>query len=368
MTTLMQASRQWMSRPDDERFVTLTDLHEFCDNSRRRSVGKVVSSRQVRAVPLNDDPEHKGLVVVGPSGNSVATTHWSFGQLASRAGAPAGYMRDLPAPLAADCINYGLHVNRDVDELGILLTVPEDRSDAVELRAVTGPNYGRIWNADITGLLVDRFGDGISGDWRVPGEFGKKVNVTKENTTLYASDRDMFVFLADEKNRIEVPNRRDGQPGSLARGAFFWNSEVGKSSWGMGLFLFDFVCKNRMVWGAEDYTEIRGIHTSGAPDRWLDQVVPALKAYANSSARPMQARIEAAQQKKIDDIETFLNNRFSKAQASAIAQVHEIEEGRPIESLWDAATAITAYARELPHQDVRVTFERKAGDVLKLAA
>ena len=62
----------------------------------------------------------------------------------------------------------------------------------------------------------------------MPGEFGERVTVKKENTTLYASDRDMFVFLADEENRIEIPGRRAGRSGSFARGFFVWNSEVGK--------------------------------------------------------------------------------------------------------------------------------------------
>jgi hypothetical protein len=39
----------------------------------------------------------------------------------------------------------------------------------------------------------------------VPGEFGNRVTVTKDNTTLFASDRDMFVFLADEENVILEP-------------------------------------------------------------------------------------------------------------------------------------------------------------------
>jgi hypothetical protein len=30
-------------------------------------------------------------------------------------------------------------------------------------------------------------------------------------TTLFASDPDMFVFLADEENRIELPGRRAGR-------------------------------------------------------------------------------------------------------------------------------------------------------------
>ena len=208
----------------------------------------------------------------------------------------------------------------------------------------------------------------MSGDWRVPGEFGKAVAVTKENTTLYASDRDMFVFLADEKNRIEVPNRRDGKAGGMARGFFVWNSEVGKMSYGFAMFLFDYVCCNRIVWGAQEYTEIRGRHTSSAPDRWLEEIVPAIKAYGNASEAPIVRAIEAAQAKKIDDVQAFLASRFTKGQATAMAAVHLAEEGRPIESLWDASTAVTAYARELPHQDARVDLERKAGLILDMAA
>ena len=81
--------------------------------------------------------------------------------------------------------------------------------------------------------------------------------MTKNNTTIYGSDRDMFVFLADEENRIVVPNRRNGQSGSLAKGFFVWNSEVGSQSIGAAFFLFDYACSNRIVWGAQDFKEIR---------------------------------------------------------------------------------------------------------------
>ena len=53
----------------------------------------------------------------------------------------------------------------------------------------------------------------------MPGEFGSRVTVTKDNTTLYASDRDMFVFLADEENRIELPNRREEESGPVFNGS-----------------------------------------------------------------------------------------------------------------------------------------------------
>lgn len=355
------ASRQWAERPDDERFISLDAMQEFLDHSREFSHARQVSSRALEVRPIAEDP--RGLVVCGPNGAAVAPTNWAFSQLAQRAGAPAGYMRALPAPLAADCLNYGLR-SRPVDDLGVLLY---KNSGPAELRAVTGSGYGRVWNADIVRALRSRFGDGVTGDFRVPGEFGKAVEVTKRNTTLYASDRDMFVFLADEDHRIEVPNRRDGKAGQLARGFFVWNSETGKCTLGIATFLFDYVCCNRIVWGATEYKEIRVRHSSGAPDRWIEEVAPAIERYANSSARTITAAIEDARAARIDDVAAFLNSRFTQAQARAMEAIHVAEEGRPIETLWDAATAVTAYARPIEYQDARVDLERAAGKILDLA-
>ncbi len=362
---LMQASRQWSSRPDDQRFISLLDLHEHVAASRKNSVAKVISSRQITVRPHQND-ELNGIEIIGPNGGPVVPTHWAFGQLCQRAGAPAKYMRQLPAPMVSDCINYGMHVARNVEDVGAML---HRNGGEPELRALTGPNYGRIWCESISGALIDRFGDGREGQWTVPGEFGKAVEVTKENTTLYASDRDMWIFLADEKNRIEIPNRRDGKSGSLARGFFLWNSEVGAESLGLATFLFDYACCNRIVWGAQQYKEIRVRHTSGAPDRWLEEVTPVLTAYSESSGAEVIDMVKVAQTTKIDKTKEFLRKRygFTSAQENAIQDAHMTEEGRPIETLWDAATGITAYARGLKHQDSRVAIERVGGKVLELA-
>ena len=371
MTTLMQASHQWMSRPNDQRFTSLIELAAATKAARDTSKAIVISSRSIEARPVEGD--HRGLVVVGPNGAPVAPTHWSFGQLAKMADAPAGYMRDLPAELAADCINYGL-ARRDIEDIGVLLRKPEatEGSPAMALMAaLTGPNYGRIWNHAIADKLIALFGDGVTGTWKVPGEFGKDVVVTKDNTTLFASDRDMFVFLADEKNRIEMKGRRPGLMGSLARGFFAWNSEVGAKSFGVGTFLFDYACSNRIVWGAEGYEEINIRHTASAPDKFLEEVAPALQSLSTASTTGITTALQAARDKRLGDtdaVDQFLLKRFTRAQTQAIKVVHMNEEARPIETLWDAVTGATAYAKQIQHQDARVELERKAGDILTLAA
>ena len=287
--------------------------------------------------------------------------------MAQRAGAPAAYLRGLPAPLAADCMNYGLK-SRDVEDIGVLL---RRENGIAQVAAVTGPGYGRVWNSTIADALVNRFGDGRTGDFKVPGEFGKDVEITKSSTTIYASDRDMFVFLADEKHRIEIANRRDGKPGTLARGFFVWNSEVGAQTFGVATFLFDYVCCNRIVWGAEDVKEIRIRHTTSAPNRWIEEVAPAIEKYANSSASSVVAAIEEARSKKLtgglaneNAVMEFLAKRFTKSQAKAIEAAHLADEGRPIETLWDAVVGATAYARGIGYQDERVQIEREAGKLM----
>jgi len=390
MTTLMQASRQWASRPADERFTSLHDLHAVSKKAREDSVQSVVSTRQIEVQPHPADPM-RGITIVGDHGQADPT-NWSFGQLASLAGAPASYLRKLPAPIVADAMNYGLRFNRDAEEVGVLRT-KQDISVAApgelfageipagssmernthqvaqhqELRAATGPRYGRVWNSDIVGAMIDKFGDGVTGNFRVPGEFGKLTPVTKANTTIYGSDRDMFVFLADETNRKEIKDRRDGQSGSLARGFFVWNSEVGSQSIGAAFFLFDYVCMNRIVWGVQEFKEMRLRHTASAPDRWLEEISPVLMEYSQASAAPIEQTIREAQQKRVDDdLEKFLRNRFSASESRAIQQAAIREEGRPIETLWDATAAVTAHAKSIPHQDTRVAMERKGGALLDL--
>lgn len=372
MSILTAASHQWATRPSDERFVSLLALQEHFHDQRDASRELVTASRKIEALP---DSDNSGLLLRGPTGGLAVPSHWAFGQLAALAEAPAGYLRTIPSPVAADCINYGLRFKRDVEDVGLLLAkgeAEEPGTAVVTARAITGPRYGRIWNDDIVTGLVDRFGDGLSGDFRIPGEFGKAVEVTGVNTTLYGGDRDMFVFLADEEHRVSIPSRRDGQPGELARGFFVWNSEVGAATFGIATFLFDYVCRNRIVWGSREYKQVTIRHTPRAPVRWLDEVAPALTRLAQSSTSSITDAITAARAARIEDsspdVSEFLAKRFGKRMPGILHDVAMEEEGRPIETIWDATCAVTAYARSLPHQDDRVALERKAGELLDLVA
>ena len=371
MTELMQASRQFATRPADQRFVSLSDMLAKMSLNRVTSKTQDCSTRQLTAMP--DPIDNRGLVLASPRGTLITPTHWSFGQLCAKAGAPAAYLRKLPSPMAADCLNYGLKLNGEPEDIALYMR--RDGVESISAQAVTSQRYGRIYNDEVTRKVMQMVGDGTGRDsaWSVPGFFGKPLDeITNANTTLYAGDRDMFIFLADEQNKIEIPNRRDGATGLLSRGFFVWNSEVGASTFGIAAFLFDYVCCNRIVWGATQYSEINLRHTSGAPDRFIEQAAPVLQAYSQGSAKPVHEIIRLAQETRCDSngtsVDDFLAKRFTAKMAKTLQAVSMAEEQHPIETLWDASCAVTAHAKSVVNQDERVQWERAGGELLQLAA
>jgi len=194
-----RVSSEWFSRSADERYLSLSELFAAVRSRAERSRTRTAESAAIR-VEANRDAERLVLLLPGED-ISLVPTHWSFGQLASLVGAPATYLRQLPAPLAGINLQYGLTSHRA--ELVKTLEVEDGR---VELRAVTGPDYGRIYDHELVTAVQRIAGDG-TGDtrWKVPGVldwstgiYNPRVDVTRDTTTLYASDRDVFLFLVDD--------------------------------------------------------------------------------------------------------------------------------------------------------------------------
>ena len=108
-------------------------------------------------------------------------------------------------------------------------------------------------------------------------------------------------------------------------------------------------------------------HTVSAPDRWKEELLPAIRSYMSGSASSIVAGIDAARKRRIEDVDGFLCTRFGTRMVDTLKSVHMAEEGRPIETAWDVVQAGTAYARGIEHMDARVDFERLASKVLVAA-
>ena len=138
---ISRVSSEWYSRPDDEKFLSLNELYDSVRRRADRARTRIVESRDVRVEASMDNAERLSLIVPGEA-EPIAPTNWSFGQLSSLVGAPASYLRGLPAALAGINLQHGLLSHRA--EQVKLLKTSEGRS---ELRAVTGPDYGRYLNS-----------------------------------------------------------------------------------------------------------------------------------------------------------------------------------------------------------------------------
>ncbi len=362
-----RVSSEWFFRPDDERYLSLSELYAAVRSRADRAEARTVESRAVRVEASRDNAERLALIVPGRE-TPLTPTHWSFGQLCGLVGAPSTYLRDLPAPLAAINLQHGLLTHRA--ELVKTLEADDGR---VELRAVTGPDYGRIWDHELVGAVMKIAGDG-TGDtrWKVPGVLdwatmthNPFVDVTKDTTTLYASDRDVFLFLVDDTHPIEAGRLPNGNPDLYFRGFYCWNSEVGSKTLGIASFYLRAVCMNRNLWGVEEFQEISIRHSKFAAQRFAHEAAPALANFARSSPAPFIAGVRAAREqivaRKDEDREAFLRKRgSSKGETAKVIAAVLNEEGHPPASVFDFVQGITAVARAKSHQDARLELESKA--------
>jgi hypothetical protein len=312
-----RVSSEWFSRPGDERYLSLSELFGAVRGCAERSRTRTAESAAIRVEANGDDAERLALMVRGED-VPLAPTHWTFGQLASFVGAPATYLRQLPAPLAGINLQYELTSHRA--ELIKTLEVEDGR---VELRAVTGPDYGRIYDHELVAAVQGIAGNG-TGDtrWKVPGVldwstgiYNPRVDVTRDTTTLYASDRDVFLFLVDDLNPIEAGRLPDGSPDLYFRGFYCWNSEVGARTLGIASFYLRAVCQNRSLWDVENFEEITIRHSKFAGSRFPHEAAPALTRFANSSPMPFVNGIKSARERivaRTDEERTdFLRRRGS---------------------------------------------------------
>ncbi|MEO8724243.1 MAG: DUF932 domain-containing protein [Sphingobium sp.] len=369
-----RVSSEWFSRPDDERYLSLTALYEAVLRRAERANARTVETRAVRVEASRDDVESLALILPGRD-QLVAPTHWSFGQLCSLVGAPSGYLRQLPGPLAGINLQHGLLSHR-----AELMKTLETEDGRVELRAVTGPDYGRIWDHELVAAVMKIAGDG-TGDtrWKVPGlldwstmTHNPFVEVTKDTTTLYASDRDVFLFLVDDAHPIEAGRLPNGDPDLYFRGFYCWNSEVGSKTLGMASFYLRAVCMNRNIWGAEGFEGISIRHSKFAANRFAHEAAPALESFATSSPMPFIAGIKAARERVVartdEDRTAFLRQRgFSRPETDKVIAAVLDEEGRPPASIFDFVQGITALARAKPHQDARLELEGRAAKLMAAA-
>lgn len=174
----------------------------------------------------------------------------------------------------------------------------------------------------------------------------------------------MFVFLVCDEATIEIGNAK------LGRGFFCWNSETGAATFGLTTFLFNSVCGNHIVWGADQVEELRIIHRNRALNHFYAEAVPVMNRFIEnreiddmiigSVSRAMEERIGDTKEEAFKRLQS---DQFTKGEVEK-AWEYGIAEGEDVRTTWGFIQGMTAYARNMPYIDKRVNLERRAGALL----
>jgi hypothetical protein len=351
-------SEQWAKRPMDQRFATLGDLRAKVAERKVQYLEKSAALEHMQ-VQATDD----GGIVLADKENAIPPamlTHWAFGQLCARAGAPAGYLRKLPAELATMDLQWSMETHEAKSDDGNDAKLLIQKNGATWLRAVTSPTYGRIYDLDVVDGIIRNVDQSI---WRVPSASYTGSEPLRA-TTIYGSDHDIFVFLVDEGRTIEA----DGE--ALKRGFYCWNSEVGATTFGLASFTYDRVCDNRIIWNCGNFKEMTIRHTSGGPHRFLAHAAPTLRRFAESSGKLIEATIVQAKATQVGKdrksvLEWMSARGFTKPQAAKAYDAAEADpRGYDPRTVWALVQGVTDSAHSVGFQDDRVDLEAKAGKLL----
>jgi hypothetical protein len=354
---IYSASHQWSTRPEDERFPTLQSLLDATKAYYQSAIEREATISDLRTEEVNGDVQ-----LVGRQNAPAKLTHWSFGQLASKVGAPAEYLRNIPATLACQNLNWGLKNLAEKSETASLLL---HNNGSLLLRAITSQKYVRIWNWEVAERLL-----GMQEYGWVPAEsdfnMAKDSDLARERD-LYASDHDMFVFLCNGESRVAEP----GNPEGLKRGIIVENSEVGSSALKMTKFLYRGRCGNHICWGVSKMMEISVRHVGDARNKW-SQYQYELKKYAESSVHEDEARISSAKTRIIADTKEQVLDRFGqrnlnlslKTLTAGYDATKPEEDGDP-RSVWGVVNGLTRFSQSLPYADQRIQIDRAAGKLME---
>lgn len=372
---LFQANKQWSTRPDDERFLTLQALYD----ATRAYAEKAYEKQDVSLDSLVIRPNGEEVEVVGKGGVPARISNWAFGQVAKYASAPADFLRELPAEKTADILNFRLNqrVSKLAADAMLKVNLLFHQNGGLLVRAFTSEKYSRFWNWEIAERLLELQAKGwipAVPTFNTRQQGGVTVDAAgrpvDKSTAIYASDHDLFAFIMHPDRVVKEGGKENG----LFKGLIAVNSEVGAAKLRLMRFYYREMCGNHIIWGAEDVVDLSVRHVGdirGKVKVWEAEI----RKYLDSSTSEDEAKIEMARKKNIAGTkDEVLDALFGKRQLGLSRKVLEAsyeavvpeQDGSP-NTYWGMAQGLTRYSQTTPYADKRTALDSAAGRIIEMA-
>lgn len=371
MTTIATASREYANRPADERFPSVQALVDNALTQQNASKSVAYNLKDLKIVTSASAAGTERPMVQSPKG-VADMSHWAFGQFSRMIGAPAAYLRTLPADIAARAMNHGIAATPAGTTAQLLVQAPNGRPTPL-IRAATSKSYGRVWDAALYSAVNETLCK-TDARWTLPPTW------TGESAGAYRGDRDSFLILVNGGSIVTDPSIGAGTSGisssagiadrGMYRGLLIRNSEVGAAAITIESILFRYVCGNHMLWGAMVDKQFRRRHVGATVVR---DTMREIYSFARSfSERPESAdtaiithliehELAHTEAACIDELKTLGATKDQATKAYASCVQHEAASPR---SFWGLSQGLTRLSQESGFQDERYSLDQLAGRLM----
>jgi hypothetical protein len=339
--TLTRASQELFRRTTDERFDSLSALHQHCQRQRDDSTDKWVAPDELLPRVIDGRLD----LQIGTQ-DVFRLTDWSFGQLCRLGGVSKDTLNKLSAETAGRALIETVpRVGKPMQTLTL----------GGSVRSIHGTAYTRLDNVDLLNVVAEFATD-----------FQPAQKAAGGGTGLYCGEQDMFVFLIDPVGWCEI----EGE--AFAPGFFLWNSEVGRRSVGVQTFWFQAVCANHIVWDAVEVIDFARKHTAG-----VRECLTGVRTMIDDLARKRDERRDGFARVMANAFKSKLGDGAEEV-AKVLAkhgiprdfakQALELAERQGRFTVFSLVDALTRIAGGLANAGERLELDERAGRLLTLAA
>lgn len=349
MQNLTRAHDELFRRHPDERFESVPDLREHCEQMKRWSSVQWIDPTDFRVEPT----EH-GLALEVQA-HPMRLTDWSFTQLCSL----ARVNKDTVNKLSPETATQVFLETWPTGSKPLQVFAAED-----VVRSLHQASYTRLYNADLL-TVISEFAVGFQPPQNARTD-PSEGDGTPPATGLYCGEQDMFCFLIDPTGWIDI----EGE--AFAPGFFVWNSEVGKRTLGIQTFWFQAVCQNHIVWDAVEVCEYTRKHTTNVHEalsniqHLLHRLVDMRDRRRDSFAALIKKAMSTALGDKAEDVMKIL--REHGIQKSVADHALNLAAQRGKFTVFSLVDALTQLAGQEHNAGDRTDADVRASALLAMAA